>query len=111
MSWFSRSVKDTIFDNRGGRLSVDEYVEKINQSKAEMCAESEHKLILHKELVSVLQSVKASLKEKGLDVDFKEIVDNIYIPEIEVDIYLPEVSFIFYKNTAFQVDKDDSVFW
>ena len=110
MSWFSSRNKVVPFDDRGGRLSVDEYVEKVNQSKAERCAESEHRLILHKELVITLQSVKASLKEKGLDVNFKEVVDNIYIPEIEKDIWLPEVSFILYKNRGFQVTKDDKVF-
>ena len=91
-------------------VCVDEYVEKVKQSKSDRCAESEHKLRLHKELVSIIQNVKASLKEKGLDVSFKEVVDNIYIPEIENDTWLPEVSFIFYKNIPFQVTKDDKVF-
>lgn len=110
MSWFGTHVKVASFDNKGGRMSVDEYVEKVNQSKSDRCDESEHKLRLHKELVGSLQSIKASLKEKGVDVSFKEVVDNIYIPEIEKDIWLPEVSFITYKKYAFQVTKDDKVF-
>ena len=110
MSWFGKHVKVASFDNRGGRLSVDEYVEKVNQSKSDRCAESELLFRLHKELVSILQNTKASLKEKGLDVSFKEVVDNIYIPEIEEDICLPEVSFITYKKHSFQVTKDDKVF-
>ena len=110
MSWFSTRTKVTPFDNREGRLSVDEYVEKVKQSKAERCAESERKLRLHKELVSILQNTKASLKDKGLDVSFKEVVDNIYISEIDVDIQLPEVSIISYKNIIFQVSEDDKIF-
>lgn len=110
MSWFGKHVKVASFDNKGGRLSVDEYVEKVNQSKSNRCAESEHKLRLHKELVGILQNIKASLKEKDVDASFKEVVDNIYIPEIEKDIWLPEVSFITYKNILFQVTKYDKIF-
>jgi len=110
MSWFSTKTKVAVFNNRDRRLSVDEYVAKVKQAEADRCAESEHKLRLHKELVSVLQNIKASLKEKGVDVSFKEVVDNIYIPEIEKDTQLPEVSFIRYKNIIFQVNRYDSVF-
>ena len=110
MSWFGKHVKVASFDEREGRLSIDEYVEKVNQSKSDRCAESEQKLRLHKELVSIIQNIKTSLKEKGVDVSFKEVVDNIYIPEIEKDLWLPEVSFITYKNILFQVTKDDRVF-
>lgn len=109
MSWFSRSTKDTLFDEREGRLSVDEYVAKVKQTKDKENAEREQRTALQSELMSILQKLKDSLKEKGLDVSFKEVVDNIYIPEIENDTWLPEFSIITYKNTLFQVTKDDRV--
>ena len=106
MSWFSSHR----FYNKKGRLSVDEYVAKVKQSEDEKNAEHEQKAVLKPELISLLQKLKDSLKEKGLGVSFKEIVDNIYIPEIENDTWPPEVSFIFYKNMTFQITKDDKVF-
>lgn len=109
MSWFGKHVKVASFDEREGRLSVDEYVEKVNQSKSDMCAESEHKLRLHKELVSILDNTKTSLKEKGVDVSFKEVVDNIYIPEILIVSPLGNVTYFTYKEEDFTIWFDGEI--
>ena len=111
MSWFSssRHTKVTSFDDKERRLSVDEYVAKVKQSEAKENSIREQKKDLQKELTSLLQKLKDSLKEKGVDVSFKEAVDNIHIPEIEEIYWLPEESFILYKNILFQVTKDDKV--
>lgn len=104
MSWFGKHVKVASFDNRGGRLSVAEYEDKVKRGE-----DKNPKKGLIKEISKLLDGYKNELSGKGVDISHKQVVESIHIPEILIVSPLGNVTYFTYKEEAFTIWFDGEI--
>ena len=96
--------------NKSGRMSVEEYAYKVKKDQGLKCYEDEVKSIFKVELYELLKFYEDKLRNRGLEVSYKDIVDYVYIAEITPSTWLPEASFFYYKDMLFQISKDGRLY-
>lgn len=104
MSWAGRSVKPRWFDEREGRLSIDEYVVKVKREEDKI-----PKKDLIKEILELLDGYKKELISRGVDITHKQIIESIHIPEILTVSSVGSVTYFTYKEEAFTVWFDGEI--
>lgn len=96
--------------NKSGRMSVEDYSYKVKKDQGLKCYEDEVKPVFKVELYEILKSYEDKLRNRGLEVSYKDIVDYVYIVEITPSTWLPEVSLFYYKDILFQISKDGRLY-